>query len=290
MGELASIGAAVLWAAASLMFAHLGHLVRPAALNLLKCSIALALMVVTQAILAGTLPAASAHQIGLLSTSGIIGLTLGDTAYFAALTRLGARKTLLFAALTPFVTAVLGHLFLSEAISPMMVVGMAVTVGGVLWVVLERSQADRTRDFGLGMTFALVAVGCQASGSILTKLGTADLATLEVSIIRLLAGSLGLLFVVTGRQQWADVRQALTSRDRLVRLVVALFLGTYLGVWLMNTGLKYTYAGVAATLTSTSPIWVLPMARWFNKEPISLRSWVGATIAVVGVALLFFGR
>ena len=288
MGELASIGAAFFWAAASLLFATLGRSIRPTALNFLKCSIALVLMAVTWLIVGPSGSTPSSPQLGYLVVSGLIGLTIGDSAYFAALTRLGPRKTLLFSALTPFVTALMGSIFLSEDITAVMLVGMVLTVSGVLWVVLDRSgTATPAVALKSGAAFAALALSCQAGGSILTKLGTGELSSLEVSIVRLLAGSIGLIFVVSARTQWRDVASAFESRRQFLTLLVALFFGTYLGVWLMNTGLKYTYAGIAATLNSTSPIWILPMAHVFAGDRVTPRSLVGALLAVAGVAILF---
>jgi drug/metabolite transporter (DMT)-like permease len=288
MGELASLGAALVWAIASIIFAGLGKSIRPTALNLLKCVPALGLMGLTLLVIGPTGAAVSRLEMTYLVISGVIGLTIGDTAYFAALMRLGARKSLLFMALIPFVTALMGALVLDEPVTVMTFAAMILTVGGVAWVVLDRTTASKDKEsLGAGIAFVLVAVLCQAGGSILTKLGVGDLSSLEVSIIRLGSGSLGLLVAVSLRAQWSDVWLPFTDRRMLLRLSVALFLGTYIGVWLMNTGLKFTYAGIAATLTATSPIWVLPMAHYFSGDRMTTRSVVGALIAVAGIALLF---
>lgn len=106
-------------------------------------------------------------------------------------------------------------------------------------------------------------------------------------MIRLGSGSLGLLVTVSLRAQWKDVWLPFKDRNMLLRLSAAMFLGTYIGVWLVNTGLKFTYAGIAATLTATSPIWVLPLAHYFSGDRMTTRSVVGALIAVAGIALLF---
>ncbi|NNF05775.1 MAG: EamA family transporter, partial [Candidatus Eisenbacteria bacterium] len=51
----------------------------------------------------------------------------------------------------------------------------------------------------------------------------------------------------------------------------------------------YTKAGVAATLMAIVPILVLPLVRWVFKERITARAFVGALIAVLGVAILTLG-
>jgi len=53
----------------------------------------------------------------------------------------------------------------------------------------------------------------------------------------------------------------------------------------MALALQHTYAGIAATLQSTSPLFVLPLAA-LTGERISLRAVLGACIAVAGVGLL----
>lgn len=289
MGELASLGAALVWAIASIIFAGLGKSIRPSALNLLKCVPALGLMGLTLLVIGPTGANSTPLEMTYLAISGIIGLTIGDTAYFAALTRLGARKALLFMALIPFVTALMGALVLDEPVTLITFAAMLLTVGGVAWVVLDKTtRAQETGSFAAGMAFIALAVVCQAGGSVLTKLGAGDLSSLEISIIRLATGSLGLMVTVSVRAQWKDVWVPFHDRRMLLRLGAALFLGTYMGVWLMNTGLKYTYAGIAATLTATSPIWVLPMAHFFSGDRMTTRSVVGALLAVGGVALLLF--
>ena len=68
--------------------------------------------------------------------------------------------------------------------------------------------------------------------------------------------------------------------------MVAVFIGTYLGIWLQQVSLKYSAAGIAQTLFMTSPLFVLPLAA-IQGERISWRAICGAIIAVGGIVLLF---
>jgi drug/metabolite transporter (DMT)-like permease len=64
------------------------------------------------------------------------------------------------------------------------------------------------------------------------------------------------------------------------------FAGTFLGIWLQQTALKFTATGIAQSLTATSPLFVLPIA-WMVGERVSLRSVVGVLLALAGIWLLF---
>ncbi|QDG54001.1 DMT family transporter [Persicimonas caeni] len=305
MGEIAALSASALWATASLMFARLGKSIGPLVINILKCVIALALMFVVLLVLDGRLwPAGlSTFETGMLALSGLAGLTLGDTAYFNALNRLGPRRTLLLAALTPPMTAIMAVFVLDEPITFGLLVGMGLTLGGVVWVILERHPGDDQvadverdeADSGLsgaekaGIGFGILAAFGQAAGNVLTKLGGSEITALEISIVRLAFGIGGLAIVLGAMGRLARSAEPLRDGRTFALLFAATFLGTFLGIWLMNAGLRYTYTGIASTLSSTSPIFILPLAYFIEKEKLSARSILGACVAVVGVAVLFLG-
>ena len=69
-------------------------------------------------------------------------------------------------------------------------------------------------------------------------------------------------------------------------MLIAVFIGTYIGIWLQQVSLKHSAAGIAQTLFATSPLFVLPLAACLG-ERVSLRAIWGAMIAIGGVALLF---
>ncbi|CAN0547274.1 unnamed protein product [Laminaria digitata] len=244
-------------------------------------------------------------ELIILGISGVIGLTIGDTAYFGALTRLGARRALLFSTLGPPATALLALPILDEPITARMASGIALTIAGIVWVIRERAPAAaasapeseslavdqgaeerHARRLRAGVAMALLGVLCQATGNILTKLGSANTSPLETSVVRLAFGAIGLSLIVSLTRHRFGLKDPFATRGRVLTLFIATFLGTYLGIWLLVTGLQFTSAGVAATLSSMSPVFILPIAVIFLGEEVSRRATLGALIAVAGVALL----
>ncbi len=309
MGEIAALAASVVWAAASLMFARVGRSTGALAMNLLKCGIALLLMLVTLALISGRIWPVSlpAWETGLLAASGIVGLTLGDTLYFAALTRLAARRTLLLLSLAPPFTALMAWPALGEPLTLKMVTGMSVTLAGVAWVITERhttddstvGEAQSPRDTGhtvmglnrfewIGVGAGVGAAACQAGANVLIKEGGISIGALEISIVRLTFGVMGLAIFLRVMDQLDDITSPFTAWRPAGLIVGATLIGTYLGVWLKVAGVRYTeFTGIASTLSSTSPVFVLPMAWFFDREELSGRSVLGAFVAVAGIALLF---
>ncbi len=287
IGEIAALTSAACWAVATILFARLGASIAPLALNALKCAIALLLLVPTVLIFGKEQAAIPAPNLSWLLVSGLIGLTVGDSLLFAAINRIGPRRALLITISSAPVTAILAMPILSEWLGPLAWLGIALTVAGVLWVINERATRMRSIEDKSGIIFAVAAALCQAGGNIATKLGAEGVQPMWMATIRLSAGTLGLLALLLLRAQLPSIIDALRVPRRAAGVFVAAVIGTYLGIWLQVAGIANTDTGVAATLSSTSPILVLPLARYWLKDHTSLRAVLGALAAVCGIALLF---
>lgn len=302
MGEIAALSAAFVWACASLIFVRIGRAgISPFVLNTFKGVIALGLMGFTIAILFGHLipPQLTVNDALILSLSGLFGITIGDTCYFYALEKLGPRRTLLFATLCPPMTAILGFVFLGEPFTRNMVVGIILTLIGVYWVISQKQDEPENHNaddfnqklashFKVGILFALAAMMSQSVGNVLTKFSSTEISALGISIIRLGGSLIGLILIMTWKGWWKKTNDVIRTPRIFIAIIVATFFGTFLGIWLLNAGLKYTtHTGIAATLSSTSPIFILPLAYFFEREKISLRAVLGSVLAIAGIAVLF---
>lgn len=287
-GEIAALSAAGLWAFATLMFGRLGKQLSPLTLNLVKGAMAIGFIVLTLAIRQQLLASLPRQSVILLLISGVVGIGLGDTAYFATVNALGARQALLLEMLAPPLAAVMSLLFLQEQLSTIAWVGMALTLSGIVWVVSERSPKQQTTqsNTAMGLCFGIIAALGQAIGSVLSRAALADTVVdpLWSTLIRLSAG----LVCIAGLLIWRGRSQpipALSGR-LLGGVAIAAFFGTYLAIWLQQVALKHSPAGIAQSLLATSPIMVLPMALVIG-ERITLRAMGGAIIALGGIWLLF---
>jgi drug/metabolite transporter (DMT)-like permease len=303
-GMFASLASAACWASASLLFARLGLSTHPAVMNLLKCSIALVLMVLTLGVGGWPLwpPTLDARALALLAGSGVLGLAVGDTLYFQALVRLGPRRTLLLTSLVPPMAATLAWAALGESLPLLALPGMALTIGGVTWVVLERAPSPPPASvdaavarppvagLAVGLAFGLGAAVCQATGQVFTRAAATGLGALELSVVRLSFGVLGVLLHLVWMGRLHEVPRPLAQPRTRMLLLTATLLGTYAGVWLMNLGLVHSPVGLASTLNSTSPLFVLPLTVLLLGERVTVRAWLGALVAVAGIAWLTLSR
>jgi drug/metabolite transporter (DMT)-like permease len=290
-GEIAALLAAFLWAISSVMYGRLGQTMPPIQLNLTKGVIAIALLILTIFISGDLFPVISPVSLGLLLLSGVLGIGVGDTAFFVALNCLGARRALLMETLAPPMTAVAALIFLQESLDARAWCGILLTIIGVAWVVTERVPDTTTQapvNISRGVYFGLLAAFSLAIAAVMARAAYAhtSISPLWAALLRLSAGVFSLLPWIRWRQPSS---QRLPSPRIMTTVFFAAFCGTYLGIWLQQTAIKLTAVGIASTLLQTSPLFILPIA-FFLGEKISWRAIAGVIIAIAGVGVLFYLR
>lgn len=286
VGEVASLGAAACWAVGLTLYRTDVKGIGPRQVNLYKGLQGTALFLVSLAIL-GAAPMAADTQL-YLAASGVVGLALGDSLLFAALARLGPHRAALFGLLGPILTAAGGWVLLDEDLRVVQIVGVALAMAGVTLVVWARPEDSRgVTAFGVacGVGFAV----CQAAGALLAKRGLYGAEALPATTIRLAAATAVLgVFAFARGELGSDLRR-LFRPGPLTRMVPAVFCGTFLGLWLMQIGIKYAKTAVANALHSTTPLFTLPIALFLLRERLGPLGVLGSLIGVGGVALLLLG-
>ena len=288
IGESAALSAAILWAISSVIYSRLGLKISPLQLNLYKGIIAIALIAITLLIQGTALINLSTSTVVLLTISGMIGIGLGDTAYFSALNSLGARRTLLLETSSPPMGALLALIFIGEQLAYSSWCGIFLTILGIAWVISERNPVDQLSVSLQGIMWGILAAIAQALGAVISRYALIQSAVtpLESTLIRLIGGTvivIGLLFFPLTKQtkmQWQ------ISRRSLGVIAIAAFGSTYLGIWLQQISLKFAPTGIAQTFLATSPLFILPIVA-LQGEKISLRAILGVVVSVAGIALMF---
>ena len=288
IGEIAALSAALLWAISSVVYSRLGLKISPLQLNFYKGIIAIALIALTLLVQGAAFASLSSSTILLLALSGVIGIGLGDTAYFAALNSLGARRTLLLETSSPPMGALLALILIGEQLTSSAWCGILLTILGIAWVISERNPAINTDVSRSGIIWGILAAIAQAVGAVISRfaLVQSEISPLESTLIRLVGGTIiviGLLFLPTVKQTTA--KWSLSGRS-LGIIAIAATGSTYLGIWLQQTSLKFAPTGIAQTFLATSPLFILPIVA-LQGEKISLRAIFGVLISVAGIALMF---
>jgi len=304
VGEIAGLATSALWAITSILFAEGGKLIGSFKVNNIRLVFAAVIYASLLTILTG-LPFPqdiNSRQLFWLGLSGLVGLVFGDSCGFKALVMIGPRLTTLMYATTPIWTTVVAWIFLDERLNWLDILGIVVTIAGIVWVISERrfkkivpnDIGESHPDAGSLFTGLLLGVGAalgQAVGLVMAKQGMVHaggaVEPIEASAVRM-GVSLVAIWLISGLrgQIPATVKAARHLRAMKFTLGGAVF-GPFLGVWMSLLAVRYIEAGVASTLNSMSPVMILPLLIIIYRERPSLRAWLGAIVAVIGVAILF---
>lgn len=292
IGEISALTAALLWSNASIVFTAATIKLGPIQLNVDRMALATLLLAITIMIL-GLSYSVTGYQLLMLTLSGIVGLVVGDSFLFKSFSEIGPRMTMLIYSVNPAIAGLLAYMILGEVMSTLAILGILVTLSGIFVVIIDKKPPSGNRQFQFtakGLMYALMGSAGQGVGLILAKMAYSDgdIHSITATFVRIASSVVFLLPAAYFIGRYKNPLK-LYSRDKKTFGLVALgsVIGPYLGITLSFVALTNTQVGIAATLMSTVPIMILPVTYIFYKEKINARALIGASVAVIGVAMLF---
>ena len=257
--------------------------------NLVKCLTATALLALTLPFFGGLAAYTAVPQRDLLfiAVSGLVGLTIGDTALFAAVGRIGAHRTMVLQTSAPVFAGLLAAAA-GERLATHQLVGAAVILGGVVLVVgADRSDTSGAQRLAVGgVLFALLGALGQGAGVVLAKEGLDTLGSMPATLLRLVAGTVGLFIAGVFDSGTTRLRRAVADGPCMRRAVPATVIGTYFALLFMMAGVALAPATVAAVLLAMSPVFSLVIEAVADRKKPSVVAVIGTLVAVAGVAIL----
>ncbi|MGI6651684.1 MAG: EamA family transporter [Limnochordia bacterium] len=120
-----------------------------------------------------------------------------------------------------------------------------------------------------------------------SKLGMGDYNPLAATQIRIIAAFISFTVLITLRKKWPEIRAAFKDRKALGSIAVGAVLGPFIGVTLSLAALQHAPSGIVSSLTSLSPILIIPFSVGVFKEKVLPKEILGALISIIGVIILF---
>ena len=232
-------------------------------------------------------------RLTYLVTSVLVGATFGDYLYVCALRILGVGRAFPITSTYPAFTVLLGFLFLKDQVSTRALVGMAIVLFGVYLVARPRRDVvsmDNTpplapRQLWLGVAAAVGAALAWAGGTVIVAFGLTDgINTVMANAVRLPAVVLVSLTAAGRQGQLSSVRRL--DRRTIGLVVLAGVLGWAIGGSFYTSAVQLIGPGMTALISSTAPIFAVPMSYFILGERPTRHSLIGTALTIAGIILV----
>lgn len=256
--------------------------------------------------------AVEAWQIGALIISIAIGIVLASTTYFSAIFTIGPRLTALLFTLTSPFAIILGYLLLGETMSIRQVFGGLLVLSGVVLAIgppdrnlaatmtsepnhvdhrpvqvfgLEKLISSEKRLWAFGILLGVFTAFGQAVGSLIARPAmAAGVEPFTAMAIR--SGFAALIFMIIPFGNFREAANFKIQKTTALLLIGAALFGTTFGMSLLMAALHEGHVGIISTLSSMTPVLILPLMWMRTKRRPSASAWAGAICAIVGTAII----
>jgi drug/metabolite transporter (DMT)-like permease len=276
----------------------------PLFLNFLRASTGAVLYIITLVVLGlvSEFFMISLIVVFYLLLSVVFNVVVGDTFFFKSQTILGVKTATPIVNIYPFVTIVLSVVFLSEEFEDRFLIGGLMIILGVILLSQEINQEEVVRngfsskDKLLAFLLAFGAVIMYALGVFYTTLGSRDLNVNVANSVRLPSGTIILLLILIIQPNQINSKKdsKISFRDQLqelwevssldkFKIIIAGILGTYISSLFLVLSTQELGAGKTAVLTSTGPLFALPLAIFWLKEKVGKYTIIGTILSLIGL-------
>ena len=264
----------------------------PIEVSAIKMWVALPFMVIMTLLLPGIaaafLPLAT---IWLLSLSVLFGAVIGDTVYLWSQARIGVSYAFPIAMSFPILTFFMTVGFLGEAFILSRLAGAVIAVIGIILISNEQNKSQQDNETPgkldlLGILGAILTALLYAVGTTVLQVGIEGVDPIAGNLIRVVVGSFAFLPVVAAA---AMGRMRIPSKRATTYVIIAAFFGMAVGSLLYVAAVAMTGATIISVISSTAPLYAVPVSVFFLKEKLTKVAGVGILATIVGVVLVVVG-
>jgi drug/metabolite transporter (DMT)-like permease len=287
IGEIASLLTAICWTLSAIYFEKAGRRIGSLSVNIIRIFLGVIFLGITTYFTRGMFfpMDATAYNWFWLGISGIVGFFLGDLFLFKSYTIIGSRTSQLVMSLAPMITAIIGWFFLQEILSFQSILGIVVSITGIMIAVAGKKLKLNVPL--QGFLYALGGAMGQAVGLILSKKGMGDYDAVAATQIRAIVAFAAFAILVTFMKRWKRVLFTIRDKKGMKATTIGAIFGPFIGVALSLYAVQHTSTGIASALMALTPIFIIVPSAIMFKEKITAPQVIGAVISIIGATIFF---
>jgi len=296
IGELAALGAAIIWAIEPTFYRKALLKTKPFPANTVRClgTSAVLICCLLATVRISVLASLPLNAVILTCLSGIIGLVLGDTLYMEGLKLIGVTRAVPLVCTYPLFNFFWAVFLLGEPVTLPLVFGAVMIVFGV-WLLSQKNDREEIKtqkkilikgviaSLGSAVTWSIavalvnMVVKFQGAGGFENNLAFNTIRTVATAV------SLLALSPILDR----DHGFLKVQRKTLIELCAGGVMSMGIGWFLLNFSFLNTLESQAVPISSTTPLFSTLIGTIFLKEKVTMKSALGSIAIVIGISLIF---
>ncbi|MGK0184243.1 MAG: drug/metabolite transporter (DMT)-like permease [Verrucomicrobiales bacterium] len=286
-GDIYAISAGLFWSVSVILMRVSGLSIPPVPLTFFKSFASVVCFIIALAILREPLWISLESKTYIrLIISAVLGISIADTMFVAALNRLGASLQALADCIYSPAIAGVGFLMFGEFLGPWELAGGALVVAGVAVGMRITAEVKSTRDLYIGVALAAGAHIIMAIGILMVRDVIREHSVVWVSGLRFLIATIVLGATAAFRMPLKHLFLGFSRRDTWKMTIPMAVLGPFAATLFWVAGFKYLTAGRAAIYNQLSTVFIILLAFVFLKEKLTMRKCIGLGLAVLGSLLV----
>ena len=235
----------------------------------------------------------SKENLLLIALSGILGISIGDSLFYASLNRLSPMVFSLIMFIGPdLFSGIFGIIFLKEFPPLIVWLGIIATLLGLSFFLfpLKDDSKKSTKSTLTGIIFAIFSLICTAYSMVMVKPILNNTPILTITMYRMLFAAFSLfLFALLSKKLFIWLK-ILNDKMYFLKLSSSIILVAFGGFYLSLLALKYCSLVVTSAIMSLGPLFVFIFMIMFYKYKPKKREYLGVLFVIFGIILICLGH
>ena len=290
LGIFAAILSAMSWALCSVIFKKLTEKLEPVAMTFVKTIISTIFLLVLIFLTKNSLNIGT-HNILTVAFSGILGIAIGDSLFFAALSRLSPLNLSVILFIFPyFLSGLFGIIFLKEIPSLTSVCAILTIISGLAFLIFPVDNKENIKTKISGIIMGILSVTCTVYSMVVVKPVLINYSSLTVTMYRMLFSSLILfIFGLFSKRIFFWTKTLINDKIYSLKLTGTITIATFGGFWLSLVAIKHSQLVVASSLMTLEPFFILLFMIFLQKYIPKKKEYFGIFAIILGIILLCTG-
>lgn len=290
-GIIAALISTASWALSSILLKKMGEKLEPIGMTTIKSMFSFVFLLFFILLVNKSVFIPQNLLIPILF-SGVIGISIGDSLFFASLNRLSPFVLSLLLFVGPdLLTGLFGYILLKEFPSLFQWIAIILILLGLgffIFPIEKQNETKETQNTFVGIFLAIMSLICTSYSMVIIKPVLQTVSTITVTMYRMFFSATALIIIGILTKKIFLWKTILSDKKYCIQLTGTMGLVTFGGFWLSLVAIRNCQLIIASTLMSLEPLFIIIFMILFCKYKLKRKEIFGILLTVLGIFFISF--